>query len=270
MHMKIIKKLFRKLCFIFQCVLQYFRSIQKRYYDYLYRKDNYVFVFSNIKTKFYLPYYKEDWIQSHILKNNNYFEYKELDFVCFKWGDGRLGKLLHGNTVIDIGANIGNHTLYYINECGAGCSYCFEPMGSTFEMLKKNVELNNISEKVRLFNYCVGSSSGMASVSSYNIKNIGGTTFEASTSGDVELVTIDQFQYEGSVVLIKIDVEGYEMEVLKGMGNTIRLHKPILQIEIRNKNFNEVNHLLEKEGYIGFLIERDYDFCNYIYSFDKE
>lgn len=56
----------------------------------------------------------------------------------------RLGE---NKIVVDIGANIGNHTVFFANVCKAKKVYSFEPQEKVFEILKKNVEINKFNKK---------------------------------------------------------------------------------------------------------------------------
>ena len=86
------------------------------------KKQDCVFSDETLKSKFYLPYYKTDLIQRSILTNRNYFEYDLLWNLAFNWNEGILAKKIKDKAMLDIGANIGNHTLFFMNECGAsGC-----------------------------------------------------------------------------------------------------------------------------------------------------
>ena len=65
---------------------------------------------------------------------------------------------------------------------------------------------------------------------------------------EVELTTLDAFELEG-VDLIKIDVEGHELEVLQGASQTIAASRPTLIVEIKGNRFDEVTRLLQSLGY---------------------
>ena len=95
-----------------------------------------------LKSIFYLPYVKKDFIQQLIYRKKQYFEQENLDYICKKWENGLIGHTLKNSSVLDVGANIGNHTLYYLNECHAKSAYCFEPVPDTFRILSKNIEIN--------------------------------------------------------------------------------------------------------------------------------
>ena len=218
-----------------------------------------------LKTKFYLPNVKTDSIQQYIFKNNNYFELNNLDYICHQWNNGAVGKAIENNVVLDIGANIGNHTLYYLNECNAKKVYCFEPVVDTYNVLYENIILNNLLERTCLYNVGIGSKSGKANISSYNMYNIGGTTIEMSDDGNISVVAIDDIDIPGFISMVKIDVEGFELYAIKGMQKTLEKYKPYLTIEIRNRHKNEVISLLSNLGYNHIMLDQDIDYADYLF-----
>ena len=227
------------------------------------KKNNYIFNLNNIAVRFYLPYYNIDFIQKTIVSSGNYFEINNLNYICKQWHCGIIGEVIKTKAVLDIGANIGNHTLYYTKECGAGSVYCFEPVKDTFATLKKNIEINGIENAVHLFNKGVGHASCKAKISTYNKENIGGTIIEPSISGDIEVISIDELEIIEDIGLVKIDVEGFEIEVLKGMLKTLCRNKPYIAIEIRDRNFEEAQSILSSFGYTYQEIEKHLDWRDY-------
>jgi methyltransferase, FkbM family len=229
------------------------------------RRKQYVLQIEGIKTKFYLPNVKTDSIQQYIFKNNNYFEHNNLDYICHQWNNGGIGKAIENNVVLDVGANIGNHTLYYLNECNAKKVYCFEPVVDTYNVLHENIMLNNLSDRVCLYNVGIGNKSGKAIISSYNVYNIGGTTIEMSDDGDISVVAIDDLDIPESVSMVKIDVEGFELFALNGMLKTLEKYKPYLSIEIRNWHKDEVISLLSDLGYSYVMLDQDVEYADYLF-----
>lgn len=233
--------------------------------DLIMKKRHYILEIEGLKTKFYLPYVKTDSIQRYIYKNKNYYECENLEFICHQWNNGEIGISIENNVVLDIGANIGNHTLYFLNECNAEKIYCFEPVKDTFRILIKNIAINNLSNKVYLNNVGVGSNSGKAKVSSYDMSNIGGTTIEMSDDGNIDVVAIDDLNITGDIRMVKIDVEGFEVSALNGMMKTIKKHKPYLSIEIRNRNKGMIFSLLSELGYNHILLDQEKDYADYLF-----
>lgn len=80
-------------------------------------------------------------------------------------------------------------------------------------------------------------------------KDTGFTQVVSSEDGDIEMVAIDELGLKDKIGLIKIDIEGYELEALKGMTNIINRDKPYLMIEVEVGNYNKVCSLLDGLGY---------------------
>lgn len=178
------------------------------------------------KAKFYLPHYPKDCISSFMVNGKDYWD---------NWAGGALGiidKYLPDNAVIlDIGANVGSHTVYWALERNAKKIYSFEPFSDTFNILKMNIELNSLENRVEIFNIGLSDESCCTSVNSYNESNIGGTSFKKSERGNYIFKPLDIFDIKEKIDLIKIDVEGAEVDVLNGGKNTIVKNKPVIVIE---------------------------------------
>jgi FkbM family methyltransferase len=133
-----------------------------------------------------------------------------------------------GNTVVDVGANLGRFTVALAKK--AGQLYAFEPQPRMFELLKENIEQNGL-ENVTAKNMGLGAAFGSAGLPpiDYGARtDFGGCTL---TSGDdVKVATLDSFNLD-ACHFIKVDVEGMEADVLRGASETIRRHRPILYVE---------------------------------------
>lgn len=221
------------------------------------KKNNYVFHCDELKPTFYLPLYETDYIQQRILTEKCYYESSNLNYICHDWSNGQIGNSIAGNCVLDIGANIGNHTLFFFFECGINKAYCFEPVSSTFNILSKNISLNGLSDKVVLLNTAVGADEGSARIAHFDEANIGSTQIALEKVGTIPVISIDSLNIEDCIKLIKIDVEGFEVEVIRGCIKTIEQYKPYIMVEIQEENFETVESLLLPFGYqyvhIGFL-----------------
>lgn len=198
----------------------------------------------------WLPYVKlnrkkvcGDYLQREILLTQDYFERDELNNLR-----DILNTKNHEMNICDIGANIGNHTLYFLKHINASHVYSFEPVRKTYDILKKNIELNHYESKTTLYNCALGNRCGKG-VSHVLENNCGGNSVEYSDAGDVAFLRLDDIQFEGPVNFCKIDVEGFEYEVLKGGKDFLERNKPILFIEVFDKNYDKVNGLLCELGY---------------------
>jgi FkbM family methyltransferase len=133
--------------------------------------------------------------------------------------------LLHllrpGDMFYDVGANIGSYTILASAHTGSR-SYSFEPIPATFNSLEKNIQLNKVSALVTPFNKGVGNTQGEMYFTS-SLDTVNHVTDQDSSEGiQVEIISLDEIISDDNVpLLIKIDVEGFETEVLKGLQKNI-------------------------------------------------
>lgn len=139
-----------------------------------------------------------------------------------------------GMTVIDAGANIGAHTVYFANAVGArGRVFAFEPQRVLHQILCGNVALNMHANVVTV-QAALGAAPGRIVVPRIDYAkggNFGGVALAPTESGEtVNLHTLDAYGLK-SCHFIKIDVEGMEQAVLEGARKTLATHQPMLYIE---------------------------------------
>ena len=135
-----------------------------------------------------------------------------------------MGFLLHflreDDVFIDVGANVGSYTILASAEVGAK-TISIEPVPSTFHCLKNNIALNDIADLVVSHNIGLAGSKGLLKFTgSLDTVNHVATTDDKYMI-EVQVDTLDSIAKDCDPVLIKIDVEGYETEVLKGACNTL-------------------------------------------------
>ena len=135
------------------------------------------------------------------------------------------------SVVVEVGAHIGTHTVPIARLAGPwGRVYAFEPQRKIYRELHHNLALNGINNAVAL-PFAVGA--GETRIIEMNPAtggNEGGTG--VGRGGDrAELRALDGFGFE-RVSLLKIDVEGYENEVIEGAVDTIRRNRPVIVLEI--------------------------------------
>lgn len=121
---------------------------------------------------------------------------------------------------VDIGANIGSYTILSASEVGTK-TISIEPLPQTFDTLKTNIGLNKVSDNVRALNVGLGREEGVLKFTkSFDTVNHVATKDEKDTI-DVPVEKLDNIVSMDKPTLIKMDVEGYETEVLAGMHNTL-------------------------------------------------
>lgn len=145
-----------------------------------------------------------------------------------------------GDTVIEAGANLGAHTLALGAAVGRGGRvHAFEPQKFINELLAWNVEANGL-DQITVHRAAVGSEPGellVPDVDYSRLGNFGGISLGRSSGGSdsVPVVTIDSMGLS-QLRLLKADVEGMELEVLRGAVATIRRCRPILYLENDQKD----------------------------------
>ena len=175
------------------------------------------------------------------LSISHYGTYEELESKIME------EKIEMGNIVVDVGANIGLHTLNMARIVGnAGQVFAFEPDPSNFEILKKNVKINNY-KNIILEQKAVGDKHGRTTLyqSDHPGKHrIFPQTEQAKSQVQVELTNLDNYfdsDMTDKINFIKIDVEGLEFSVLKGMKNILKNSKKIkILFEFMPENTIEV------------------------------
>lgn len=136
-------------------------------------------------------------------------------------------------TFIDIGANIGNHALYFAKFLGAAKVIPVEPNPVAYRLLMANTLLNRVGDVVDLTRLGVGLSN--RNIGGFAVeereRNIGGTRM-LEDGGDLWVYRGDTLFAGETPSVIKIDVEGMEIDVLAGLEATIATHRPLLLVEV--------------------------------------
>ena len=156
-------------------------------------------------------------------------------------------KIKTGNIVVDIGANIGLHTLNMARIVGnTGQVFAFEPDPSNFKILEKNVKINNY-QNIILEQRAVGDKHERTTLYQSDhpgMHRIFPQTKQAKGQVKVELISLDKYFIDSNLAdrinFIKIDVEGLEFSVLQGMKNILKNNKKIrILFEFMPKNIME-------------------------------
>jgi FkbM family methyltransferase len=132
-------------------------------------------------------------------------------------------------TAIDVGAHIGNHTVFMATKCGLDV-VALEPNPVARKMLHHHVAINDLESRVTVLPMAAGASHGYATLVPGPPKNSGMARTSLANDGDIEVIPIDELDLH-DVSVIKIDVEGAHMQVLEGARNTITRERPVLYVE---------------------------------------
>ena len=197
----------------------------------------------------YVLYNSNDTVIGRLIET--YGEYFEAEVNIFR------AFVVEGDTVLDVGANIGVHALPLARFVGpTGVAYAFEPQRIAFQTLCANMALNSL-DNVHCVNAAVSDAAGSLHLSDVNPdmpNNFGGVELAVVTGPPqapaVRQLVLDDFLAVDRLKLVKIDVEGMESAVLRGARRTLDRFKPVLYVENdRVENSPELISLLGELGY---------------------
>ncbi len=186
--------------------------------------------FDGVETRFFIDD-PDDYIQDFHVRGQ-FYELRQLLT--------HLEAVPLGSVVLDVGANVGNHTLFYSHHSRAGRIYPFEPNPRARELLVANVEMNagaGALVDLRYAPLALGAGEGKLALASSPQGNLGGASYApTSESGDIACRALDELTFLGEVGFIKMDVEGMELQVLSGAEAQIARHRPVLYVEVDRRN----------------------------------
>lgn len=184
---------------------------------------------------------RRDEIQKHHLMGA-FYEPEELAIITRHFPMG--GRFL------DIGTNIGNHTLYVAKFLRASRIVCIEPNPAAIAVLESNIMLNGIHRVTDTTHLGIGLTDHAAEAASMRVpaKNLGGSRV-IEGSGDIRLERADVLLAGQEFDLVKIDVEGMELSVLSGMSGLLATHRPKMFVEVDNTNADGFEAWRKASGY---------------------
>lgn len=186
-----------------------------------------------------------------------------------------LENLTSSSNVIEVGSNIGMHAVPIAKKISEGGKlFCFEPQRVIFQTLCANLSLNNLTN-VYAYNLGVGEDEQLIEISSSNYEiawNYGSFSLDKgfSTEDDfigvesrelIHVISLDKHPEVNrleDIDLLKIDAEGFELNVLNGARSLIERHKPIIFVEAHIHHSNALISYLDQIDYkcYWFISER--------------
>lgn len=155
-----------------------------------------------------------------------------------------IASVAQGGTFIDVGANAGNHTLFFAMFCGADRVHSFEPNKFSRADMQNVISLNKISSKVQVHPYALSDHTGTVEAT-YVIRQD-----HPNWSETVPCLRLDEAVTDNDVKVIKIDVEGAEPFVLKGATRILKACRPRLYVEAAQpEHLDEVMSVVAPLGY---------------------
>jgi FkbM family methyltransferase len=193
---------------------------------------------------------------------NGNFELKEIEFFSKKLSQ------IKTPTIIDVGSNIGLHSISWARDIHDAKIISIEPSPITSELLKKNINANKLSKKITVVTKAISNKQG--NLDFYHCEDDAYSSLKDTKRKKVKKIfkievdtldnIVDQLKLS-KVDFIKIDVEGFDSEVIEGGVKTINFYKPDIFIEIykgSNSNsepYKTINMLL-KIGYYAYVFSK--------------
>lgn len=195
-------------------------------------------------------------------------DYQNWVLYFYSKADSSFGVLPYinkGDIIFDIGGNIGQTAMMMAKQAGQdGYVYSFEPFPATYNNFEYNLELNPSIKNISPVKIAFGSVPGSLQMYADCETNSGANrmlpgSLQAENTETVPVTSIDKFMGENAISrldFIKIDVEGFEMEVLKGAYATLKKYKPRLFVELDDANLK--NQGSSAAGVCSYLAELGY------------
>lgn len=203
--------------------------------------------------------YTKNWIDYRCFITGLYDIEAKYESVLLK-----IAKSKNIDYFFDIGANHGYYSIKVSHILPQCTIYSFEPFSYNVDMLQKNIELNHF-KNITIIKKAVSDKEQRLNIYFSGEENDGSTScipqFENNDIyEEVEAITIDKFikgqSLEGTM-LFKIDVEGFELNVLKGMRDTLRTIRPILFVEHNDETAKSAGYKLK--DIVQFMAELNYN-----------
>lgn len=141
-----------------------------------------------------------------------------------------------------------------------GCHVsCFEPNPRAISLLQRNIAANGLNAQVDIWPFALGTAPGLFSADlSLAAHNLGAVQLHPAERGEIRAARLDQIHFGRVIKLIKIDVEGMELDVLLGAKETILRDRPIICVECgKVGKFNEIFDYLSA---LGFAVSESHNY----------
>lgn len=183
--------------------------------------------------------------------DGRFFESEELDYC--------RSRVPPGGTIVDVGANTGNHAVYFGRFLRPSRLIPVEPNPLAVRVLKENLALNHIVAETRGYGVGVARDAGLAGIATLGGDLVVGRLIRG---GSIPVTTLDNL-VDGPVDLLKIDAEGMEIDILAGAEGMLRRSRPFVLVEVHDKSIEPFRESCARLGYQIDKTFRRYNYGNY-------
>jgi FkbM family methyltransferase len=160
----------------------------------------------------------------HFHYEGRFYEEEELEIIS---------RFYRGGVFVDVGGNVGNHSIYVEKILKGSKVIVFEPNPTAIVLLRINLRLNACTGvDTRYLGLALADGCRVFKAETPKPTNLGHTRLVPGEDGTIRSIRGDSVLGATKVEFIKIDVEGMELEILEGLRSTINRYKPNLFIEV--------------------------------------
>ena len=162
-----------------------------------------------------------------------------------------LGQMIApGDLVVDVGANIGNHSIYFAGVCGARV-VAIEPDPAAVRILKRNIAANGLEHLIEVRAHALGNAPQSAGLGGTGAGDPDAHSPLSGEAGDIPVLRLDDIELPAVPRLLKVDVEGMDREVLEGARQLLAKTRPVVAFEAADwADFNAIAARLHELGFV--------------------
>lgn len=190
----------------------------------------------------FVDYEAADHINATMQRTRGFYEIAMLEDMA--------SRLFFPQAVVDVGAHVGNHSVFFAGVLGASV-IAIEPNPSSRATLHRNLALNSLQARVDVKAFAAAARRGHGTLIPGPVTNSGQTRVDLECPGDVEVAALDDL-IDRPVQMIKVDVEGGVEGVILGGLRVIARDRPLIYAEVESDTFPRVSEHLGRLGYVAW------------------
>ena len=230
-------------------------AVRARLVEHLDREPAFMPVDWNGRT-LYLPYTGLNPVIEREQMRGLFFEHDELRFLA--------NRLPRGLRIVDAGANTGNHTLFFAVAMDASQVIPFEPVPRAAAAIRATADKNALTNvDLSRLGVAVGAKTGRLRAIPSQTAGLGAMHLVPDPAGEIPAAPLDDL-VDGRIDLLKIDVEGMEMETLAGAAGLIARDRPAIYIEVLDTAIQAFMAWVDGNSYRVEKVFPDKTHCNYL------